>query len=101
MGWSFPQALVRNGWSFFAGKRGRIRAPRTLGTFTALVELLLFNTQAPVNAVLLDCVPTNLRNFSMSYNVLIIHLLGTPAFFCVGNGPGRRWGPICFVYPIW
>lgn len=40
------------------------------------MELLLFNTQAPVNAVLLDCVSTNLRNFSMSYNVLIIHLLG-------------------------
>ena len=42
--------------------------------------------QAPVNAVLLACVPTNLRNFSMSYNVLLIHLLGdTPSPYIVGQ----------------
>lgn len=52
----------------------------------AVVELILFNTQAPVNAVLLDCVPTSLRNFSMSFNVLIIHLLGdTPSPYLVGQ----------------
>jgi MFS family permease len=42
----------------------------------AVGELFLFVTTAPSNAVLLWCVPSNQRAFSMAFSVVVMHLFG-------------------------
>jgi MFS family permease len=42
----------------------------------AVGELFLFITTAPSNAVLLWCVPSDQRAFSMAFSVVVMHLFG-------------------------
>jgi MFS family permease len=48
----------------------------TMIALLAVGELFLFMTTAPSNAVLLWCVPSDQRAFSMAFSVVVMHLFG-------------------------
>ncbi|KAJ9467663.1 putative sphingolipid transporter spinster-like protein 1 [Diplonema papillatum] len=53
--------------------------------FCFVSELTLFTTTAPVNAVLLETVPENLRTYAMAFSIFAVHALGDfPSPFLIG-----------------
>ncbi|KAK9844649.1 hypothetical protein WJX74_005143 [Apatococcus lobatus] len=71
--------------------------PQTLHAFIlpfAMGEFALFSISAPCNAVGLWSVPTRLRPFAMSLNILVIHLLGdvpSPPILGLIQGRIQNW----------
>ncbi|MBX5482729.1 MAG: MFS transporter [Myxococcaceae bacterium] len=58
---------------FFAA---RVSSATSIFALTFVAQFLLFLNSGPINAAIVNCVPSNFRAFAMGLNVLFIHLLG-------------------------
>jgi len=59
-----------------AANRSAIREPTIFLPALFLAEFLLFLNTGPLNAVLVGCVPAEIRATAMAMNILFIHTLG-------------------------